>query len=149
MASSWAQSGTSSNGNANGASSFMSIKQAIAGPTPPQSYATLVKAVLRYRQKRVYILAFAGVVLTLPGSTLPAAGFGELNACVNPAVKNTTNIRLYVPSAETTISLLYPTVWLFLAIAFVGTLPVFVARKQYLQSRRSRNIPGSLKYSIS
>lgn len=39
----------------------------------------------------------------------------------------------YCP-AETTISLLYPTVWLFLVIAFAGTLPVFVARKQYLQS---------------
>jgi len=37
--------------------------------------------------------------------------------------------------AETTISLLYPTVWLFLAIAFVGTLLIFVARKQYLQSK--------------
>jgi len=55
----------------------MSIKQAISGPTPPQSYAALVKAVLRYRQKRVYILAFAGVVLTMPASTLPVAGLGE------------------------------------------------------------------------
>jgi hypothetical protein len=55
---------------------FMSIKQAIAGPTPPQSYAALVKAVLRYRQKRVYILAFAGVVVTLPAATLPVAGAG-------------------------------------------------------------------------
>lgn len=55
----------------------MSIKQAIAGPTPPQSYAALVKSVLRYRQKRVYILAFAGVVLTLPASTIPTTGLGQ------------------------------------------------------------------------
>lgn len=55
----------------------MSIKQAIAGPAPPQSYAALVKAVLRYRQKRVCILAFAAVVVTVPAAALPIAGLGE------------------------------------------------------------------------
>lgn len=62
------------NGNSNGG--FMSIKQAIAGPAPPQSYAKLVRAVLRYRQKRVYALSFASVAILLPLAAFPVAGFG-------------------------------------------------------------------------
>jgi hypothetical protein len=37
--------------------------------------------------------------------------------------------------ADTFFALLYPTVWLFLLIGFMGTLPVFVVRKQFLSSQ--------------
>lgn len=35
------------------------------------------------------------------------------------------------------LALVYPTVWLFVLIGFAGTLPVFIARKQFLSSTRS------------
>lgn len=70
-------------------SNFMSIRQAISGPSPPPSYARLVKAVLRYRQKRVYGLAAAGVAVILPLAAFPVAGFGELQpfAAMRPSAQ--------------------------------------------------------------
>lgn len=55
---------------------FLSIQSATAGPPPAPSYAGLVKTVLKYRQKRVYILAFAGTAVLLPLATFPVAGLG-------------------------------------------------------------------------
>jgi hypothetical protein len=55
---------------------MLTIRQAIAGPAPPQSYARLCKAVLQYRQKRVYALAFASVAVLLLTAALPVAGLG-------------------------------------------------------------------------
>ena len=57
--------------------SMMSIRQAIAGPRPPQSYAGLCKAVLRYRQKRVFGLAFAGIAILFPIAAYPVVGNGQ------------------------------------------------------------------------
>lgn len=112
----------------------MSIRQAISGPSPPPSYARLVKAVLRYRQKRVYGLAAAGVAVILPVAAFPVAGFGELDPLLQRCLPVADATAFSVPSTDAFIALVYPTVWLFVALGFCGTLPVFIARKQYLSS---------------
>lgn len=49
--------------------------------------------------------------------------------------------------SDSFIALLYPTVWFYLGVAFVGTLAVFVARKQFMQSRSTSGPASSECFS--